>query len=550
MRPLIKARLRQMVNAARSAGKRKFGVFIALGFAILGVMSFFFIKIFGFLYHENQFPPAFKLFISEKILMMAFLTMFMMLVLSALSSTLNIFFLSRDLPLLLSSPLPSRTVFLWKSLEVAASSSLMVIFFSMPVLFSYAWFFAPGFFQVLAILPPFLCYIVSGLGVGVALGLIIPSVISVRKLQPVLSVISILFISGVVIFLRLLRPEKFANPGAITDMLQYMQGLRVDFMSYFPFAWAAGALKADSSGDFAGYWSYTGALAAAAGLLAGFIALIQKKFYLRLFDKLHRGGGGVFKSKWKPSALVPGAFAPFWKKELKTFQRSPELWSQLLIIIAIVIVFILNIKGMPLPHPSAKNIIAFLNIGMSALIVAGLNSRFAFPALPLENPGLAHVLASPCRREILFRFKLVFYAVPAAILGLSLFLAGDIALGIDNFARLSGYIFLIPLLPILTLLSLYYSLRIDNTVPLTPQHLLISRSGVFYMLWSLAWVLAGMAYMIRPMAVFYLRRFFNREIPSLEIALWYAGFILIHLTAAVFLYKRSLKLWKNQEFFY
>ena len=83
-----------MKNAASRFGWRKYLVFLLLSGGILGLMVFFSIKVFGFLYHEQEFPLYFKLFLSEKILMMTFLTMFLMLILSALISTLNIFFLS------------------------------------------------------------------------------------------------------------------------------------------------------------------------------------------------------------------------------------------------------------------------------------------------------------------------------------------------------------------------------------------------------------------------------------------------------------------------
>ena len=107
---------------------------------------------------------VFKLFVSEKILTMNFLTMFMMLILSALVSTLNIFFLSRDLQLLLSSPIRARTVFTWKGLEVGFGSAVMVIFFSLPLLFAYSYYFAPGIGDIAAIVLVFLLYIVCGVG--------------------------------------------------------------------------------------------------------------------------------------------------------------------------------------------------------------------------------------------------------------------------------------------------------------------------------------------------------------------------------------------------
>jgi ABC-2 type transport system permease protein len=548
MKSLFKARIRQLHNAFTHSNKRKYFLFFLLAASMLGLMAFFFIKIFGFLYHQEEFPLYFKLFLSEKILMMTFLTMFMMLIMSALVSTLNIFFLSRDLYLLLSSPLRSRTVFLWKSVEVASSSALMVIFFSMPVLFSYSYYFAPGPVEILAIIGVFLLYIVSGVLLGILIGLIIPAFFSVRKLQPVLSVVSIVLISGIVIFLRMLRPERFGNPEVINNLLDYMGGLSVEGFAMLPFYWIAKAVYFVSNGDYTGYLQTVGAFGGTILILGSFVLFLQKRFYLKLFDKLNKGSSGAYRSGWKKSSVLKGDYGTLWKKEIKTFLRSPDQWSQLLIIAAITVVFVLNIKGIPLPHPTVKNLIAYLNLGMAAFIVAGLNSRFTFTTIPMENPGIVHLMASPFKKEKIYRFKLLFYVVPQMLIGFSLFLAGDAALGMDGFARGSGFVFLTPILPLLTVLALFYSLRIEKSVPLTPQHLIASKNGISYMLWSLVLVVAGMVYFVRPMFIYYYSRWAQKAAPTLEILLWFGAFLLLNTLAITFLYRKSLKIFKNKEF--
>jgi ABC-2 type transport system permease protein len=549
MKSLFRIRIQQLKNAFKQSAKRKYFLFFLLGAGIIGLMTFFFIKVFGYLYHQEEFPGFFKLFLCEKILMMTFLTMFMMLILSALISTLNIFFLSKDLNLLLSSPLRSRTVFLWKALEVAASSALMVIFFSLPVLFSYSYYFAPGIGDIAAIVSIFLLYMISGVLIGILIGLIIPAFFSVKKLQPVLSVVAIILISAIVIFLRLLRPERFGNPEAIDNLLDYMGGLNVKGFAWFPFYWIAKAIHLLANGDHWGYFKALGAFAGIILALGGFVLFLQKKYYLLLFDKLNKGSRGGFRSEWKKRFFKGSDYGSLWKKEIKTFMRSPDQWSQLLIIAAIVIVFILNIKGIPMPHASVKNIIAYLNLGMAAFIVAGLNSRFTFTSIPMEHPGIVHIMASPFEKKRLYRFKLFFFMVPQMVIGLVLFLAGDISLHLDPFARISGFVFLVPTLPFLTVLAIFYSLKIKESVPsLTPQHLIVSKSGISYMLWSLIYVVLGMVYFVRPLFLYYYSQWSKQEVPIGEISLWFGGFFLLNLVLIGIFYKRSVSLWMKREF--
>lgn len=548
MRHLFKARWRQIKNSVGASGKRKYILFVVMGLGMLGLMAYFFFKVFGFLYYEKTFPPVFKLFISEKILTMTFMTMYMMLILSALISALNVFFLSRDLGLLLTSPMRSRTVFLWKSVEVAISSSVMVIFFSMPVLFAYSYYFAPSPANIAAIILVFLLYALSGILIGVIIGLVVPAFFSIKKLEPVLSLVGIALISGIVILLRLLRPEQFGNPDVINNVMAYMDGLNISFLAYFPFSWLASALKYTADGDTAGYWKAVTAFAGTILLLGGLTLYLQRRYYLQLFDKLNKGSKGGYRSRWKKSRLLGRDYGALWKKEVKTFLRSPSQWSQLFIIAAIIIVFVLNLKGIPMPHPVVKHFIAYLNLGMAAFVAAGLNSRFSFPAIPMENPGIINLLASPFKRKKVFRFKLLFFMIPQVIIGYILFFTGDMALHLEPFSRASGIVFLLPVLPFLTVMSLYFSLRIDEPMPLTPQHLLTSRSGISYMLWSLLYVAVGMVYLLRPLYVYYRSEFLQQPTPVWELAAWFGGFILLNLVIMMFLYRGSVSTWNKKEF--
>jgi ABC-2 type transport system permease protein len=548
MRSLFNARFRQLKNGMRQIGARKYLLFIILSLLLLSTMGYFFIKVFGFLYYRDEFPLYFKLFLSEKILMMTFLTMFLMLILSSLISTLNIFFLSRDLYLLLSSPLKTRTVFTWKAIEVASSSSLMVIFFSMPVLFAYCYYFAPRLIDIVAIVGIFLLYIITGVLLGILMGLIVPAFISVKRLQPVLSVVSIILISAIVIFLRLLRPERFGNPDEINNLMDYMSGLNVKSAAFFPFSWIAEAMHMVAKQDWWGYFKLFIVFGGVVLLMASFAFFLQHQFYLKLFDKLNKGSGGAYRSGWNHPPYIANSYAALWKKEIKTFIRSPGQWSQLLIIAAIVIVFILNLKGIPVPHPSVEKLIAYLNLGMSAFIVAGLNSRFTFTTIPMEHPGIVHIMSSPFEKLRLYRFKLLFYAVPHILIGFMLFFAGDIALRLDPFLRFTGILFLLPVLPTLTIMSFYFSLKVDASVPLTPQHLVASRNGILYMIWSLVYVVGGMVYFVRPVFLYYYSLFLNRPVPILEIATWFIVFWLLNILAMIFLSRKSKKIWLKQEF--
>jgi ABC-2 type transport system permease protein len=546
MKSLLKLKFLQLRNSLRRGEKKKFLLFLLLGLFFMLVLSFFFNKLFGYLVEVKEFPQFFKVFLAEKLLMMIYMTLFSMLLLSALLTSLDVFFISRDLHFLFSTPLPVRSAFAWKMLETAAYSSAMVVFFSLPVLFFYCRWFAPGAGQVLQVVLAFLLFIAGGVLAGILLGLVIPAFFSVRRLQPVLSVFSIILISTIVVFLRLLRPERFLEPSEIDNVLRYMGSLDLKVFYYFPFSWLARAMSLTADGKSAAYWKIIVLFVLLAAVLLALIFWLRKKIYLQLFDKMNRGGKGYYKSRWRPSQLK-NDYLPLLRKEGKTFLRTPAQWSQLLIVGALVAVFVINMKMIPMPHQSVKNFVSYLNLIMAVFIVSGLNSRFTFTSIPNEGPGQVHILASPYTKVKFYRFKLLFHLLPLLLVGFVLYGLGDLALHFDGFTRLIALVFLAPAIVFLTILSLVLGIETNETNPLSPEHVIVSKQGISYMLWSMIYLVGGMIVLARPIGTYYWRYFTRQPIPYAEIAAWFAGFLLVNFALIVYYYRKGKRLWLARE---
>jgi ABC-2 type transport system permease protein len=546
MKSLLKLKYLQLRNSLVRGEKKKYLLFLLLGIFFMLVLGFFFYKIFGYLAQVQEFPHVFKVFLAEKLLMMIFMTLFSMLLLSALLTSLDIFFISRDLHFLFTTPLPVRSAFTWKMLEVSVYSSVMVVFFSLPVLFFYCRYFAPGAAQVLQVFLAFFLFIACGVLAGIALGLLIPAFFSVRRLQPVLSVFSIILISTIVVFLRMLRPERFLEPSEIDNVLKYMGSLDLKVFYYFPFSWLARAMSLTAGGRSAPYWKTIGLFILLGATLLALVFWLRKKLYLQLFDKLNRGGRGYYRSRWRP--LAPDSeYRPLLRKEVKTFLRTPAQWSQLLIVGALVAVFVINMKMIPLPHPTVKNFVSYLNLIMAMFIVAGLNSRFTFTSIPGEGPGQVHILSSPYAREKFYRFKLLFHLLPLLLIGFALYALGDLALHFDGFTRVMALVFLAPGIIFLTILSLVLGIETNETNPLSPEHVIVSKQGISYMLWSMIYLVGGLLVLARPVAVYYWHRFTHEPVPYVEIGAWFSGFLLANSALIAYYYRRGKKLWLARE---
>jgi ABC-2 type transport system permease protein len=97
-------------------------------------------------------------------------------------------------------------------------------------------------------------------------------------------------------------------------------------------------------------------------------------------------------------------------KDLRAFARDARQWSQMLIMFGLLLVYVLNLRRMPvdLDNPQFKSLIAFLNLTTVSLILATFTSRFVYPLLSLESQQLWLVELLPIRRGTLLLVKFLF----------------------------------------------------------------------------------------------------------------------------------------------
>jgi hypothetical protein len=184
---------------------------------------------------------------------------------------------------------------------------------------------------------------------------------------------------------------------------------------------------------------------------------------------------------------------------------------------------------------------------MAVFIVSGLNSRFTFTSIPGEGPGQVHIFSSPFAKVKFYRFKFLFHLLPLLIVGFSLYALGDLALHFDAFTRLMALVFLAPAIIFLTVLSLVLGIETNETNPLSPEHVIVSKQGISYMLWSMIYLVGGMLLLARPVGVYYWHHFTREAVPYVEIVAWFAGFLLVNLVLIVYYYRRGKREWLARE---
>ncbi|HUL00380.1 MAG TPA: hypothetical protein VLX29_05925, partial [Nitrospirota bacterium] len=87
-------------------------------------------------------------------------------------------------------------------------------------------------------------------------------------------------------------------------------------------------------------------------------------------------------------------------KDLKLFFRDTSQWSQIFLLVALMVVYIYSFKLLPLeradmPSFFLQNLISFLNLGLVGFVVSAVAVRFVFPAVSLEGNSFWIIRSAP-----------------------------------------------------------------------------------------------------------------------------------------------------------
>jgi ABC-2 type transport system permease protein len=334
-----------------------------------------------------------------------FLTFLSFVAFSALVTALSTFFLSEDLRLLLAAPIPAERLFHSRFARTVGQSGWMVVAFVLPVLLALGLArCAPPVYYALAVatLLPFVA-IPSALGAMLTLALV--SVFPARRARDVLMLMGLLFAVAIVLLLRFIRPERLLSVQSLPDVTGFFATLQSPVTPFLPSFWAGESLFAALLGR--ADLLHLGALWTTALALTVIARAAYGRHYFAAWSKAQEAR----KARFTRLALLESAarrlpLAPERRvlliKDVKVFLRDTTQWSQLLLLVALAVVYVYNFRVLDLdrlPYMSRviKNAYAFFNLGMAAFVIAAVSVRFVFPAVSSEGAAFWIVRTAPVR---------------------------------------------------------------------------------------------------------------------------------------------------------
>jgi ABC-2 type transport system permease protein len=124
-------------------------------------------------------------------------------------------------------------------------------------------------------------------------------------------------------------------------------------------------------------------------------------------------------------------------KELRVFFRDTTQWSQLILLAVLVVVYVFNIKFLPLRGDGMTfflvNVIPFLNLVLAGFVLASIAARFIFPGVSLEGRTLWLLRSSPMPVRELLWAKFWIGTLPLLVLALAIVGVTDALLEVTPF---------------------------------------------------------------------------------------------------------------------
>jgi ABC-2 type transport system permease protein len=304
------------------------------------------------------------------------------------------------------------------------------------------------------------------------------------------------------VLFRQLEPERFVDPDQRAPLLEVLGQVQSSPTPWLPSAWAADALWSRLSpvGEAVG-WPllrlFTGAMALV--FVAGWVF---RATFATAFSRAQEGQGGQVDGDGQAAprahreldalarrlAERGGHDRParaLARKDRRVFLRDTTQWTQLLLLVALVAIYVVNFSYIRSAGDSGiipRQGLHFINLSLGGFVAVAVCVRFAFPAISLEGRAFWIVLRAPLPMLEVLRGKHRSLAVPLASLSALLVAVTSLWLGSGPLLTAVAVLTVVPLTVGLSGLALGLGARfprfhIDNAAKIAT-----GLGGVLYML--------------------------------------------------------------------
>jgi ABC-2 type transport system permease protein len=256
-------------------------------------------------------------------------------------------------------------------------------------------------------------------------------------------IVGALFVGLLIFLIRAQQPERLLNPRAIYDVAEFFSAFRTPSSPLLPSTWATEVMSAGRQGEsfpampLALLWS-----SALATVVIG--CWLARAIYHRGFSRSQESRPARLSSLPMVDRMLELTTRPFEPrlralllKDVKSFLRDTTQWSQLLLLLALVVIYLYNFSVLPSNFTYGtfflQNLFAFLNLGLAGFVLSAVAVRFVFTSVSAEGPAFWIIRTSPLSLRRFLWSKFWTSLPPLLLLSQVLTLASNYFLGATRF---------------------------------------------------------------------------------------------------------------------
>jgi ABC-2 type transport system permease protein len=501
---LAKYRIRMFLNHLKNADRWKIIknlIFLFTGIFLLTLLYISFLKVLNYLKGVEIIGELLVMKLSA----MVFVISFSMIAISSLIIAMTTLFYSRDLNFLFSLALDERYIFIDKVITTSFYSSWSIVVILFPYIAAMMKVSNSGIGILGVFLVCVIPYSFMAAFIGIIISLFLMYFFPSSRTRDIVWIVSSLSFSLVYVGIRFSKPEKLLRPDMMGVIANYLSYLQAPTSKYLPSWWFTKALI-----DFA-HMKY---LSSFMNLFLLYFVLIVvfwimvrvgKNMYLVAYSQSQSSGKKTYKYTFpfeyrlSRKGFLTGIMPLLYKERISVF-RDVRYLSQLILIVALSMVYVYSIKSLPVDDFEFKNLISFLNIMVSGFLCAAICLRFVFTSVSYENGCFWIYKTMPLTPQMIILSKLLFYFPFMYLFSLGIVSISSYYLSAEKF-MFSFYIFLTTFMSFVISVyaisfgSIFPDFRIENIHQVESSYggFIFMASSLFYVIF----VIAIFAYPIR-----------------------------------------------------
>jgi ABC-2 type transport system permease protein len=466
-------------------------------FVVLGLIGVgFWTAVFGIAYRVLSYirqVPDLGTPLAGKMLSVILLAFLSILLLSNVITALSTFFLAKDLDLLVAAPIGWLRLYLAKLGETVVHSSWMVGLLALPILTAYGTVFHGGVLFPLVAVAAIVPYLVLPAVVGTVFTVVLVNVFPARRTRELLGLVGLGAVAVLVLLFRFIRPEQLARPEGFRSFLDYLKVLRAPTSPWLPSEWSAEMVmnwltRIADPRPIVKLWG--------AGLLGvGLGAAVHRRLFHHGYSKAQEGASRKLRRPLRGPAATFLAWLPpqkreFLFKDLRLFFRDNTQWSQLILLVVLVAIYIFNIKSLPI-HTGERipfalvTMISFLNLGLAGFVLSAVAARFIFPGVSLEGRQMWLLRSSPLDPRAILWSKYWMGTIPLLVLAVAITALTNALLAVSPFMMAASLMTIVLYTTAVSALALTFGVFYPQFGTENAAQIPTSYGGVVYMMASL-----------------------------------------------------------------